>query len=66
MGTLDLDDDTANLFAASVEVFGSSVLTERHPFPMDRGWSCSSDQRHRLYSAKKTKTKDFLSGPSSP
>jgi hypothetical protein len=62
VGNLDLDDATANVFAATVEAFDTSVLSERKMFPMDGGVVVLYDRLHELYSASKTKEKKFLLG----
>lgn len=62
VGNLDLDQADANVFAASVEVFGSSVLSERHPFSMNGHVVVLYDRQEELYSASRTKKKSFLLG----
>jgi hypothetical protein len=62
VGNLDLDEPAANVFAARVEAFGASVLSERKVFPMEGGVVVLYDHLHELYSASKTKKKEFLLG----
>jgi hypothetical protein len=62
VGNLDLDDANANVFAATVEAFGASLLSERKLFPMDGGTVVLYDHLHELYSASKKKEKEFLLG----
>lgn len=62
IGNLDLDDPAANVFAASVDAFGTRVLSERHPFATEGDVVVLYDRLKELYSASKTKKKKFLLG----